>query len=121
VFVKRISLLSLYVKDQDAAIAFYRDTLGFFVAEDLPFGPMRWITITVSAFEGTPLDIALRDCGVTSFVIVGGAMEIGIEPTVRHGADLGYIPSSSRTRAVQDTRRRRRDPSHPSSSLAMRC
>jgi nicotinamidase-related amidase len=24
--------------------------------------------------------------------IVGIAMEIGIEPTVRHGADLGYIP-----------------------------
>ena len=23
---------------------------------------------------------------------VGIAMEIGIEPTVRHGADLGYIP-----------------------------
>jgi biuret amidohydrolase len=48
--------------------------------------------ITMSAFEGTPLDIALRDCGVNVFVIVGVATEIGIEPTVRHGADLGYIP-----------------------------
>lgn len=48
--------------------------------------------ITMSAFEGTPLDIALRDCGVTSIVICGVAMEIGIEPTVRHAADLGYIP-----------------------------
>src|SRR5439155_1259290 len=48
--------------------------------------------ITMSAFEGTPLDIALRDCGINAFVIVGIAMEIGIEPTVRHGADLGYIP-----------------------------
>src|ERR1043166_7436349 len=48
--------------------------------------------ITMSAFEGTPLDIALRDCGITAFAIVGIAMEIGIEPTVRHGADLGYIP-----------------------------
>ena len=46
----------------------------------------------MSAFEGTPLDIALRDCGVTAFLIVGVAVEIGIEPTVRHGADLGYIP-----------------------------
>jgi biuret amidohydrolase len=34
----------------------------------------------------------LRDCGVNAFVVVGVAMEIGIEPTVRHGADLGYIP-----------------------------
>jgi nicotinamidase-related amidase len=48
--------------------------------------------ITMSAFEGTPLDIALRDCGISAFAIVGIAMEIGIEPTARHGADLGYIP-----------------------------
>jgi nicotinamidase-related amidase len=48
--------------------------------------------ITMSAFEGTPLDIALRDCRITAFAIVGVAIEIGIEPTVRHGADLGYIP-----------------------------
>jgi nicotinamidase-related amidase len=46
----------------------------------------------MSAFEGTPLDMALRDCGVIAFAIVGIAMEIGIEPTVRHGADLGYVP-----------------------------
>ena len=48
--------------------------------------------ITMSAFEGTPLDIALRDCSIGAFAIAGIAMEIGIEPTVRHGADLGYIP-----------------------------
>ena len=48
--------------------------------------------IGMSAFEGTPLDTALRDCGIRAFLIAGVAMEIGIEPTVRHGADLGYIP-----------------------------
>jgi biuret amidohydrolase len=48
--------------------------------------------ITMSAFEGTPLGIAFRDCGINSFVIVGIALEVGIEPTVRHGTDLGYIP-----------------------------
>ena len=46
----------------------------------------------MSAFEGTPLNMALRDCGLTTFIIIGVATEIGIEPTVRHGADLGYIP-----------------------------
>ena len=46
----------------------------------------------MSAFEGTLLDIALRDCGINAFLIAGVAMEVGIEPTVRHGADLGYIP-----------------------------
>ncbi len=39
----------------------------------------------------TWLDFALRDCGVNSFIIVGVATEIGIEPIARHGAYLGYI------------------------------
>ncbi|WP_044366013.1 cysteine hydrolase [Streptomyces natalensis] len=48
--------------------------------------------ITMSAFEGTWLDIVLRDCGITTVVVIGVAIEIGIEPTIRHAADLGYIP-----------------------------
>jgi len=46
----------------------------------------------MSAFEGTPLEIALRDCGVRALAIVGIATEVGIEPTARHAADLGIIP-----------------------------
>jgi nicotinamidase-related amidase len=48
--------------------------------------------IAMSAFEGTFLNVALRDLGMSSFAICGIATEVGIEPTVRHGADLGYIP-----------------------------
>jgi biuret amidohydrolase len=48
--------------------------------------------LSLSAFEGTPLEFALRDCQTTAFAIVGVAMEVGIEPTVRHGADRGLIP-----------------------------
>lgn len=48
--------------------------------------------VTMSAFEGTWLDIVLRDCGVTTVAVAGVATEIGIEPTVRHAADLGYVP-----------------------------
>jgi biuret amidohydrolase len=73
---------------------FLRDSPSFqLVPEVLPL-PSEAIfdKITMSAFEGTPLDIALRDCGITAIAIVGVAMEIGIEPTVRHAADLGYIP-----------------------------
>jgi nicotinamidase-related amidase len=46
----------------------------------------------MSAFEGTPLEFALRDAQVVAFAIVGVATEVGIEPTARHGADLGLIP-----------------------------
>jgi nicotinamidase-related amidase len=48
--------------------------------------------ITMSAFAGTPLDIVLRDRGVMAVGLVGAALEVGIEPTARHAADLGYIP-----------------------------
>ena len=48
--------------------------------------------ISMSAFEGTPLAVLLRDLGLVSFLVAGIALEIGIEPTVRHGADLGFIP-----------------------------
>jgi biuret amidohydrolase len=48
--------------------------------------------LTLSAFAGTPLELALRGAGVESIAIVGVATEIGIEPTVRHAGDLGFIP-----------------------------
>jgi nicotinamidase-related amidase len=48
--------------------------------------------ITMSAFAGTYLDIALRDCGIRTFLIAGIALEVGIEPTIRHATDLGYLP-----------------------------
>lgn len=46
----------------------------------------------MSAFEGTPLQMALRDAGLSSLAICGIATEIGIEPTCRHAADLGIVP-----------------------------
>jgi nicotinamidase-related amidase len=48
--------------------------------------------LSMSAFEGTPLAMALRDAGVVGVAIVGIALEIGIEPTVRHATDLGFVP-----------------------------
>ena len=73
---------------------FLRDAPGFHLIPEMNPLPSEAIfdKITMSAFEGTPLNIALRDCGIDAFAIVGIAMEIGIEPTVRQGADLGYIP-----------------------------
>lgn len=48
--------------------------------------------LTLSAFAGTPLELALRDADVQAVAIGGVATEIGIEPTVRHAGDLGFIP-----------------------------
>ena len=73
---------------------FLRDSPGFHLIPELNPLPSEAVfdKIAMSAFEGTPLNFALRDCGIGAFAVVGIAMEIGIEPTVRHGADLGYIP-----------------------------
>ena len=73
---------------------FLRDAPGFQLVPELKPLPSEAIfdKITMSAFEGTPLDIALRDCGVGAVAIAGIAMEIGIEPTARHAADRAIIP-----------------------------
>ena len=78
----------------DVRSKFLRDSPGFRLLPELTPLPSEAVfdKITMSAFEGTPLDIILRDCGINAFLIAGVATEVGIEPTVRHGADLGYIP-----------------------------
>ena len=73
---------------------FLRDSPGFQLVPELQplSSEVIFDKITMSALEGTPLDLVLRDCGINSFILVGVAMEIGVEPTIRHGVDLGYIP-----------------------------
>lgn len=73
---------------------FLRDSPAFEIVHELRPMPSEAIfdKITMSAFAGTPLEITLRDCGVRSFIIAGIALEIGIDPTCRHGADLGFWP-----------------------------
>ena len=43
--MNKLSLISLIVKDYDAAVQFYTTKLGFEVAEDAAFGDRRWITL----------------------------------------------------------------------------
>ena len=45
-----------------------------------------------TAVDATALVKSYRDGGVDAVAIVGVATEIGIEPTVRHPGDLGFIP-----------------------------
>jgi nicotinamidase-related amidase len=63
---------------------FLRGSAGFELAPELGVRANEAIfdKISMSAFEGTPLSMALRDCGLISFMICGIATEIGIDPTV---------------------------------------
>ena len=73
---------------------FLRDTPGFQIVPDLSPRADEAVfdKLAMSAFAGTPLEMALRDLGVRSFAIVGVALEIGIAPTIWHAVDLGLIP-----------------------------
>jgi biuret amidohydrolase len=79
---------------EDVVSPFLRDSPGFQLVPELAPRESEAIfdRLSMSAFEGTPLEFALRDAQVTAFAIVGVAIEVGIEPTVRHGADRGLIP-----------------------------
>jgi uncharacterized glyoxalase superfamily protein PhnB len=41
--------------DPDAALAFYRDTLGFEVRNDVEYGGMHWITVGPAGRSGTSI------------------------------------------------------------------
>jgi biuret amidohydrolase len=56
-------------------------------ADDLVFDKFA-----MSAFEGTHLATMMRDCELSTLIICGIATEVGIDPTLRHAADLGFIP-----------------------------
>jgi nicotinamidase-related amidase len=79
---------------EDVISPFLRDSPGFEIVPELtPLASEAvFDKLAMSAFEGSPLGFALRDAQITAFAIVGVATEVGIEPTVRHGADLGLIP-----------------------------
>jgi predicted enzyme related to lactoylglutathione lyase len=51
-----IIVTSLFVKDQDKALEFYSEKLGFVKKHDVPMGKFRWITlVSPDALDGTEL------------------------------------------------------------------
>jgi nicotinamidase-related amidase len=73
---------------------FLRDAPGSEIVADLAPRDDEAVfdKLAMSAFAGTPLEMALRDLGIRAFAITGVALEIGIAPTVSHAVDLGFIP-----------------------------
>src|SRR5690349_3055109 len=58
----KIKLTSVYVDDQDKALLFYTDVLGFAKKADFSQGPFRWLTLaSPEEPDGTELQLALND------------------------------------------------------------
>jgi predicted enzyme related to lactoylglutathione lyase len=58
----KIKLTSVYVDDQDKALRFYTDVLGFAKKTDVSQGPYRWLTVASSEEQdGAELQLALNN------------------------------------------------------------
>jgi catechol 2,3-dioxygenase-like lactoylglutathione lyase family enzyme len=55
----KIVLTSILVDDQEKALRFYRDVLGFKVKHDIPMGAHRWLTL-VSPEEPDGVELVLE-------------------------------------------------------------
>ena len=54
----KIGLITIYVDDQDKALRFYTDVLGFVKKTDVSQGPYRWLTVA-SAEEPNGIELQL--------------------------------------------------------------
>jgi predicted enzyme related to lactoylglutathione lyase len=58
----KIKLTSIYVDDQDKALRFYTEVLGFAKKADFTNGPFRWLTVgSAEESDGTQLQLALNN------------------------------------------------------------
>ena len=58
----KIKMMSLHVDDQEKALRFYTDKLGFVKKSDVTQGDYRWLTVaSAEEPEGTELQLALND------------------------------------------------------------
>jgi catechol 2,3-dioxygenase-like lactoylglutathione lyase family enzyme len=58
----KIKLTSVYVDDQDRALRFYTEVLGFVKKADYTNGGYRWLTVaSADEPEGTELQLALNN------------------------------------------------------------
>lgn len=58
----KIKITTIHVNDQDKALRFYTEVLGFVKKSDFSQGPFRWLTVaSAEEPDGTELQLALND------------------------------------------------------------
>src|SRR5215470_1565853 len=58
----KIKLTGVYVDDQDKALRYYTEVLGFAKKTDVRQGPFRWLTVaSPEELDGTELQLAVSD------------------------------------------------------------
>lgn len=102
---------------------FLRDAPGFHLISEMNPLPSEAIfdKIAMSAFEGTPLDMALRDCGIGAFAIVALPWKSELNPQCGMALILVTSHWLSRTPAVSVIAMRLNVQLRASNSRAMLC
>lgn len=91
--ITNVSLISVWVKDQDASLAFYTDVLGFEVREDIQLAAdFRWLTV------GHPNQPELN----LHLTTPGPPLSEELQESIRRSLDAGGMPGVGLT--VSDCR-----------------
>ncbi len=78
----KIKLTSVYVDDQEKALRFYTEVLGFVKKADFSNGPYRWLTVASPEDpDGTELQLALNNNPAAQGVSAG---DVSAEPARGH-------------------------------------
>lgn len=84
----KVKLASVMVADQEKALAFYTDVLGFVKKTDIPMGEHRWLTV-VSGQEPDGPEVVLEPPGFEPARVYQKALyEAGIPPTAFQVDDI---------------------------------
>ncbi len=94
-----INFVSIPVADQDRALAFYRDTLGFAVQVDVPYGPdWRWIFLSLPGGQAR-LHFAKRSelavTGVPALTLVCDSVDAEAEGLRAKGVEITGGPDDA--------------------------
>ncbi len=84
----QIKFISLTVKDQEAALKFYTEVLGFEKMADIPMGQYRWLTVTSpEGLDG--VELVLEPLGFAPAAVYQQALfEAGIPATAFISRDI---------------------------------
>ncbi len=81
----RLQTMSIFVDDQQHALEFYRDVLGFDVVADVPLGEYRWLTVRPAGQDGP--DVLLEPKGHPAVAPFTSALRADGIPFCQLGVD----------------------------------
>jgi uncharacterized glyoxalase superfamily protein PhnB len=92
----KVSILCMWVHDQDEALAFYRDKLGFEVSNDVTMEGFRWVTVKQ---PGQELEISLIEPDQSP---IGPELTAQVRNLMAAGAMAGAILNTDDCRAAYE-------------------